>query len=346
MSKIKRIGLLTAGGDAPGLNGIIESSCRSLITAGYEIVGIKDGFEGIYNQQTMKVDLDLIKGLHAQAGTFLGTSNRSTTKDREKEFVQKFRSLKLHGLIAAGGDGTFRSLQRVAKEVPLIGVPKTIDNDLSGTEVTFGFDTACTVVSKSVDALRATAEAHKRIIIVETMGRSTGWIALGGGLAGYADVILIPERPFNKKKLLEFLRFKQNQGQRGLIIVISEGAFAKGEKPHVAIRVESSPDPERYGGVSHHLARWIEKEIAWESRNVVLGHLQRAEHPSTADRFLTLGLGVEIAKLVQKEKWGYAAVVKEGRVTNAPIKELMKPTRLVDPNHRWVKLAQSLQIFI
>ncbi len=342
----KRIALLTAGGDAPGLNGIIEASCRSLLMAGYEIVGICDGFEGIYEGRTKPINFETLRGLHSQAGTYLGSSNRATVRKREKEFVQKYKALGVRGLLVAGGDGTFNSLSLVAKDIPLIGVPKTIDNDLSGTEVTFGFDTACSVVSEAVDALRATADAHKRVIIVEAMGRTSGWIALGGGLASYADAILIPERPYNKKKLLEFLRFKQNQGVRGVLVVVSEGARAQGEKSKIAFSVKDSPESIRYGGVAQGLARWIENEIDWESRHVVLGHLQRARHPTTTDCFLTLAMGVEVARLVQKDKWGYAAVYREGRVTKAPIGDLMKPSRLVDPNHRWVKLAQSLQIFI
>lgn len=342
----KKIGILTAGGDAPGLNGILEASCRSLLMAGYEIVGICDGFEGIFEGRTKPINFETLRGIHSQAGTYLGSSNRSTVRKREKEFVQKYKALGLRGLLVAGGDGTFNSLSLVAKDIPLIGVPKTIDNDLSGTEVTFGYDTACSVVSDAVDALRATADAHKRVIIVEAMGRTSGWIALGGGLAGYADAILIPERPYNKKKFLEFLRHQQNRGARGILVVVSEGAKAQGEKAQVAFEVKDSPEAIRLGGIAQSLARWIEKEIGWESRHVVLGHLQRARHPTTTDRFLTLAMGVEVARLVQKDQWGFAAVYREGRVTKAPISDLMKAARLVDPNHRWVKLAQSLQIFI
>lgn len=192
-----RIGIMTGGGDAPGLNGIIEASCRTLLRLGHQVIGIQDGFEGIFNQKTVSLTESFLEGVHSSAGTVLGTSNKSTTKGREQEFLQNLKALRLDGLIACGGDGTFSALKRFESEVPLIGVPKTIDNDLSGTDITFGFDTACTVVAESVDALRATAEAHRRVMIVEAMGRTAGWLALGGGLAGYADVILIPERPFD-----------------------------------------------------------------------------------------------------------------------------------------------------
>ncbi|MES2962856.1 MAG: ATP-dependent 6-phosphofructokinase [Bdellovibrionota bacterium] len=342
----KRIGLLTGGGDAPGLNGIIESVVRSLQRADIDIVGIQDGFEGIYEGRTVYLDARSVEGAHGRAGTLLGTSNKSTTAGREVEFREKIAALKLDGLIAAGGDGTFAGLQRVVEGIRLIGVPKTIDNDLEGTEVTFGYDTACAVIAESVDALRATADAHKRVMVVEAMGRTSGWLALGGGLASYADVILLPERPFSRPKLVEFIRSKKAQGRRGLMIVASEGTAAEGEEASVAFKVAGSPQAERYGGFAERLARWIEQETGWESRHVTLGHLQRARHPTTTDRFLTLAMGVEVSRMVVEDDWGKAVVYRDGRVTRAPLSDLMKPARLVAPNHRWVQLAQALGIFI
>lgn len=340
-----RIGILTGGGDAPGLNGIIESASKSLLSNGHEVVGIVDGFEGIFNSETINICSDTVKGLHAQAGTLLGTSNKSRTEGREDEFIKKYEALKLDGLIAAGGDGTFAGLSRFKDKINLIGVPKTIDNDLQGTDVTFGFDTACSLVSESVDSLRATAHAHKRIIVVETMGRTAGWIALGGGLTSYADAILIPERPFNKKALLNFVREKK-KSQRGFLCVVSEGAFAKGDAAEVDFEVEDSPQAERFGGIGKKLARWFDKETGWESRQVVLGHLQRSKSPTATDRFLTLAMGLEVAKLAHNKEWGKAAVYKNGMVQSAPLADIMKPARLVESDHRWVKMAQQLGIFI
>ena len=187
-----RLALLTGGGDAPGLNGIIESCSKTLLRMGHEVVGVCDGFEGIFEGRTKKLALGSLEGLHAQAGTYLGTSNKSSVIGREKEFIEKFKQLGADALIVAGGDGTFSALSLVGQAVPILGVPKTIDNDLSGTEITFGYDTACSVVAEAVDALRTTASAHHRVLLVETMGRTAGWIALGGGLASYADIILIP----------------------------------------------------------------------------------------------------------------------------------------------------------
>jgi ATP-dependent phosphofructokinase / diphosphate-dependent phosphofructokinase len=342
----RRVGILTGGGDAPGLNGIIEASSRALIQAGFEVIGIMDGYEGIFNNRYRDLTADVVHGVHIDAGTLLGTSNKTWIAGRADEFNANYKKLNVEGLIVAGGDGTFAGLSELGdKIVPAIGVPKTIDNDLAGTEVTFGYDTACSVIAEAADALRTTANAHRRIMIIEAMGRTAGWLALGGGLAGYADVILIPERPFSKEALLKFIKEKQKTS-RGLVMVVAEGAFAKGESPHVAFKVKGSPQEERYGGVAEMLARWIEAETGWESRHVVLGHLQRSKAPTTTDRFLTLTMGVEVAKMVQDKAWGQAVVYRDGRVQRAPLTELMQPARLVDKDHRWVQLAQALGIFI
>lgn len=342
----KRIAIMTGGGDAPGLNGIIESASRTLISHGAEVLGICDGFEGVFEGRFKKVTADCTFGLHQEAGTYLGTSNKSGLSGREAEFTQKFQALGCDGLIAAGGDGTFSGLGKLGGAIKILGVPKTIDNDLSGTEITFGYDTACAVVAEAVDSLRSTAWAHSRVMVVETMGRTAGWIALGGGLASYADVILLPERPFNRAKLIEFIRSRQESGQRGLMIVCAEGAHAEGESVEVAFRVEGSPQADRYGGIGERLARWIERETGWESRHVVLGHLQRARHPTTTDRFLTLAMGVEVARMALEGAWGQAVVYREGRVSRAPITDFTGEPRLVTADHRWVKLAQALRFFI
>jgi 6-phosphofructokinase 1 len=341
-----KIGLMTGGGDAPGLNGILESSCRCLLKAGHELIGIQDGFEGIFDHRFVKITAEMVAGIHSQAGTLLGTSNKTGTKGREDEFLRKYKELGLSGIVVAGGDGTFAGLKTLVKGLNMIGVPKTIDNDLPGTDFTFGYDTACEVVSSSIDALRATANAHRRIIVVETMGRTAGWIALGGGLAAYADAILIPERPFSKEKLLKFVKGRQATGQRGLLISAAEGAHAENEKVAVSFEVKGSPQAERFGGIANELARWLDRETGWEARHVVLGHLQRSRHPTTTDRFLTVTMGAQVATLVEKGLWGQCVVYRQGRVTYAPIDELMGPPKLVNPEHHWVKIAQELGTFI
>lgn len=341
-----KIGILTGGGDAPGLNGIIEAASKSLLKSGHEVIGICDGFEGVFDHRFKTIDVNSVNGIHAQAGTMLGTSNRCGTEGRESEFLACYQRLGLDGLVVAGGDGTFAGLQAFREQIRLIGVPKTIDNDLAGTDITFGYDTACSVVAEAVDELRATANAHRRIIVIETMGRTAGWIALGGGLASYADVILIPERPYDREALLAFVNERHAGGQRGLICVVSEGAKAQGESATVAFHVKGAPQEERLGGVAQNLAHWLERMTGWEGRHVVLGHLQRSRSPTTTDRFLTCAMGVKVAQLVDSGQWGFAAVYRDGQVTAAPITDLMKPARLVNREHRWVRMAEAVGIFI
>lgn len=338
-----KIGILTGGGDAPGLNSVIESATRTLIQLGHKVLGIKDGFEGIFNHSTIELNIDTVRGQHAFAGTLLGTSNRSGTKGREDEFKKAYSKLNIDGLIVAGGDGTFRCLKDI-DNIKLIGVPKTIDNDLPGTEATFGYDTACSVVSQAIDDLRTTAVAHKRIIIIETMGRTAGWIALGGGMASMADAILIPERPLNLIQFTSFLKTKL-KNQRGIIIVASEGTSLEKSVQRDLDKSGASVLVSDYG-IGERLSRWIEQEIQWETRHVVLGHLQRSHPPSTTDRFLTTAMGVVAARMAHNQEWGKAAVFQKGQVSAVPIESVMGPARLVETNHRWVKMAQDLGLFI
>lgn len=340
----RRIAILTGGGDAPGLNSVIESCARVLLPNDVDLVGIVDGFEGILKQNTFLIK-DQLLGLHANPGTLLGTSNYLDLAGLEADFVEQYRKLNVEGMIVCGGDGTFAAMKRVGGAIPIIGVPKTIDNDLSGTDVTFGFDTACSVVADSVDALRFTAEAHRRIFVVEAMGRTAGWIALGGGLASYADAILIPERPFDKTLLKEFVLHRKNK-QRGLMIVAAEGAYTQGGSVSVAFEEKKSHESERLGGIAFLLSRWLEEQTAWEARHVVLGHLQRSRQPTSTDRFLTLSMGVKAAQLALQKTWGQALVYRGGKITTAPIEDLMMSTRLVPVNHEWIAQAQELRMFI
>ena len=345
----KRIGLLTGGGDAPGLNGILEAAGRVLLRNQVELIGIEDGFEGVFEGRHRRIELRDLEGIHQVAGTLLGTSNRSGTTGREKEFAEKIAALRLDGLLVAGGDGTFAALRQISTAMPgsvkIVGVPKTIDNDLSGTDVTFGYDTACSVIADAVNSLRVSAEAHRRLMVVEVMGRTAGWLALGGGMASYAEVILVPELPFDRAGLLAFLREKQ-KSRRGLVIVVAEGATARGEDPTVAFTVEGSPEAVRLGGIGQKLARWIEHETGWESRAVVLGHLQRSRHPTTTDCFLTASMGVEAARMILEGKWDHAAVYRGGTVVRAPITDVMGPPRRITDGHRWLELARALGTFI
>lgn len=341
-----RLGIMTGGGDAPGLNGIIEATTKTLLQSGHTVFGIHDGFEGVFSNQLEELHYERVSGIHVSAGTILGTSNKCGTEGREDEFLTKFHQLELDGLIVAGGDGTFQSLSCFQGAIPLIGVPKTIDNDLNGTDVTFGYDTACAVVADAIDSLRTTANSHKRTIFVETMGRTAGWIALGGGLAGYADGILIPEKPFNLPALQQYIAQKRKQGKRGLIIVVAEGAYPAGQTQKVAFTVSGSPESNRLGGIGEFLARWCDSAMEEEARHVVLGHLQRAKPPTTADKFLTLAMGVKVGQLVQEGQWGKAVAFRDGKVACVPITDFMAAPRVIHLDHPWLRMAESVGIFI
>ncbi len=338
-----KIGILTGGGDAPGLNGIIESATRTLLNLDHQVFGIKDGFEGIYQGDIIPLTLETVRGQNAFAGTLLGTSSRVGTQGREEEFSRAYKRLGLDGLIVAGGDGTFRCLKSI-EGLNVIGVPKTIDNDLPGTDVTFGFDTACSVVSVAIDHLRTTATAHHRIIIVETMGRTAGWIALGGGMASMADGILIPEKAFDPQAFKKFL-IEKNKTQRGIIIAVCEGVTFETHIERKKDKSGGSVNVADYG-IGEKLAHWVENEIQWEARHVVLGHLQRSHPPSTTDRFLTTAMGVVAARLAHRGEWGKATVYRNGQVTPTSLESIMGEPRLINPEHRWVKMAQALGIYI
>jgi ATP-dependent phosphofructokinase / diphosphate-dependent phosphofructokinase len=340
------LGIMTGGGDAPGLNGIIEAVTKTLMGAGHRVYGILDGFEGIFAQRIEELSIKKVNGIHAFAGTILGTSNKCGTENREAEFLTKYKKLNLDGIIAAGGDGTFKGLAAFNGAIPLIGVPKTIDNDLTGTDVTFGYTTACSVVANAIDSLRTTADAHKRTIFLETMGRTAGWIALGGGMAGYADGILIPEKPFDLTALKNMILHKRAESKRGLVIAVSEGAHLAGKSAKVAFTVSGSPEAARLGGISEFLARWCDQEMEEESRHVILGHLQRAEPPTTVDRFLTLAMGTMVGQLVKESGWGKAVAYKNGKIVAVPIQDFMGEPRLITPDHPWLAMAKSVGIFI
>lgn len=341
-----RVGILTGGGDAPGLNSVIETCVRHLQKSHIDVLGILDGFEGLFQGNILPLNSGNILGIHSLAGTYLGASNQSSLSGREAEFLQKYRSLNLDGLLVCGGDGTFAALKGLAQEIPIIGLPKTIDNDIAGSEVSFGYDTACEVIVQSAEALRATADAHRRIFFIETMGRTSGWLALRSGLATYADIILLPERPFNREALKAFVLAKKVEGRRSLMCVVAEGAFAQGESETVAFEVAQSPKSERLGGISAELARWLEKETGWSSRNMVLGHLQRARSPSVTDQILTRELGLEAAQLAIGGVWNRAVLVKDGRVTHDELSVFMQGTRTVPEAHPWIQRCRDLDIFI
>jgi len=312
VGQIRRIAVNTGGGDAPGLNAVIRSIVLSSLRRGWEVIGIRKGYEGLFDTtKIIQLDRDSVRGITHLGGTILGTTNRNSPfeypvqlpgeelklVDRSDEVVENFRRLKIDALIAIGGDGSMRIASRlVEKGVPIVGVPKTIDNDLSGTVVTFGFDTAVTVATEAIDRLHSTAEAHERVFVVEVMGRYAGWIALHAGVSSTADVVLIPEIPYQIEFVCDKIRDREARGRRFAIVVVAEGA-----RPVDGDLVATDQGAGRevlLGGIAERVAREIQERTGKETRTVVLGHLQRGGGPTTFDRLLALRFGAAAVRMV------------------------------------------------
>ena len=317
--KIKKIALLTGGGDCPGLNAVIRAVTKTaILNYGIEVIGYKFGYRGLYNNDFVSLNLDSVAGILHRGGTILYSSNKDNLFDYLVEengvMVKKDVSdvanenLKREGvdvLVVIGGDGTLTSARDFARKgVNVIGVPKTIDNDLSSTDVTFGFNTAIDVATEALDRLHTTAESHHRIMICEVMGRNAGWIALESGIAGSADVILLPEIPYDIKKIEEKVRQREAEGRNFTIIVVAEGAKPKDGDVVVSKIVSDSPDPIRLGGIGNKLADDLEKLIKdHEVRCTVLGHVQRGGNTCTYDRILSTRYGVAAMELIIEGKF-------------------------------------------
>jgi len=330
---IKRIAVNTGGGDAPGLNAVIRSIVLSALRRGWEVLGIRKGYEGLLDtSKIIQLDRDSVRGITHLGGTILGTTNRGSPfeypvkqangevalVDRSDEVVENFRRLQIDALIAIGGDGSMKIGHGfVKKGLPIVGVPKTIDNDLSGTVVTFGFDTAVTVATESIDRLHSTAEAHERVFVVEVMGRYAGWIALSSGVSATADVVLIPEIPFEIGAVCNKIMDREARGRRFSIVVVAEGA-----KPVDGQRVAKDQGAGRevlLGGIAELVAADIQKRTGKETRTVVLGHLQRGGGPTTFDRLLSLRFGAAAVRMVADNTFGVMVALDPPTVLAVPI---------------------------
>lgn len=344
MSDIRRIGISTGGGDAPGLNAVIRAATLSALRRGWEVVGIRDGFQGLFDAgETFPLTAREVRGISHLGGTILGTSSKGSPfsrfeKDEHGETVEVdvtdeavagFRALELDALIAIGGDGTMRLSHQLAERgVPLVGVPKTIDNDLEGTVVTFGFDTAVTVATEAVDRLHSTAEAHDRVFVVEVMGRYAGWIALHAGLAGGADVILIPEIPYTVESIAGKIAEREAAGRHFSLIVIAEGAAPVGGSLQTKGEKEQGREV-RLGGVGEQLARAVEEATGKEARTVVLGHLQRGGSPTARDRMLSLRFGAAAVRCIERGDFGTMVALDPPDVLNVPLAQAISRMKSV-----------------
>ena len=314
MQPIKKIAILTGGGDCPGLNAVIRAVTRTAILKyGYEVIGYKFGYRGLYNNDFVKLDLDSVSGILHRGGTILHSSNKDNlfdyqVEDENGKIVKKdvsdvgVENLKKEGvdaLVVIGGDGTLTSARDFSRKgVNVIGVPKTIDNDLLATDVTFGFNTATEIATEALDRLHTTAESHHRIMLLEVMGRNAGWIALESGIAGSADVILLPEIPYDINKIVEKVKEREEAGKQFTIIVVAEGAKPKDGEVVVSKIVDDSPDPIRLGGIANKLAIDLEGLIKnHEIRSTVLGHIQRGGNTSTYDRILSTNMELKLLNL-------------------------------------------------
>jgi phosphofructokinase-like protein len=335
----KTIGILTGGGDCPGLNAVIRAIVRrSILFYGYEIIGILEGWKGMLEVKTIPLDLDKVSGILQRGGTMLKTSRTNPAK-RERgleRVMENFKDLGLHALIAAGGEDTLSVASQLHKEgLNVVGVPKTIDNDLYGTDYTFGFDTAINTAMQAIDRVHSTAESHNRVMVVEVMGRNTGWIAVESGIAGGADVILIPEKPIDVDRVCDLIKKRHKRGRDFSIVVVAEGAkFSEKHEEEGKLILQDRMVDEfghvHLGGIGSVLAKAIEKRTGYETRVVILGHIQRGGSPTAFDRVLGTRFGVKAADLVHQGDFGKMVSLQGNRMVAVPLEEATAQIKTVD----------------
>jgi 6-phosphofructokinase 1 len=354
-----RIALSTGGGDAPGLNAVIRAAVLSAVNRGWEVVGVKKGYAGLLGEdEVIPLTAASVRGIAHLGGTILRTTNRGNPfhypvylpdgsceeRDRSAEVIENAKKLGIDALISIGGDGSLAIAQQLCDlGMKIVCVPKTIDNDVSGTITTFGFDTAVNTALEAIDKLHTTAESHDRVIVLEVMGRHAGFIALHSGVAGTADVILIPEIPYDVDKVCEKIMERARTGRHFSIVVIAEGAFPKGESA-ATYGVQKVGQPARLGHVAERLAEAIEAGTGKECRSLVLGHLQRGGQPTGYDRLLAVRFGGAAVRAIAEEKWGQMVALQSPHIVFIPIKQVLGEVKRVDPNHDLVLTARATGI--
>ena len=350
-----RIAISTGGGDAPGLNAVIRGAVLAAIHRGWECVGIRRGYDGLLDEdRVVTLDVNAVRGITHLGGTILGSTTRGDPfrwrerlpdgswieRDRTDELIAAFRTKGIDALIAIGGDGSLRIAHRLfEKGIPVVGVPKTIDNDVGGTVSTFGFDTAVQTATDAIDKLHSTAESHERVMVVEVMGRHAGWIALHSGISGSADVILIPEIPYDIDRVCEKVRQREAAGRHFSMVVVAEGAVAKGGE-----EVYLDAERRRLGGVGDRVARAIEKKTGKETRTLVLGHLQRGGSPTTFDRLLGLRFGAAAVRLIAEGKFGHMVALDPPTIVSVPLDEALAAPKRVPLDSDSIATARDLGI--
>jgi 6-phosphofructokinase 1 len=334
MSKIQRVGVLTGGGDCPGLNAVIRAIVvRGIKKFNFKMIGVLNGWAGLLDYEWTNLTREAVSGILPRGGTILGTSRTNPMKTPQTEAlcIENYNKLRLDALIAIGGDDTLGAAAKLCeKGLHLVGIPKTIDNDVGGTDYTFGFDTAVEIAAEAIDRLHTTAEAHQRVIVVEVMGRHAGWIATYSGMAGGADMILIPEQPFELEDVVQSVNARRERGKNYSIVVIAEGAYPKGRKEAYlkSDRVDEYGHVQ-LGGVGTALARDLEKLTGMDVRTTILGHIQRGGTPSAWDRVLGARYGVCAVDMVASEQWGHMAALKGFSVVPVPLAESINAPKLL-----------------
>ncbi|MFH0766178.1 MAG: 6-phosphofructokinase [Calditrichota bacterium] len=357
---IKKIGISTGGGDCPGLNAVIRAVVRAArLDYRWDVIGIEDGFDGlIYARNLQPLDLDSVSGILPRGGTILGTTNRGNPfqhvtfengqkviRDLTPNILENIEILGLDAIVCIGGDGTLSIARDLFKlGVPVVGVPKTIDNDLSATDLTFGFTTAVDTATEALDRLHTTAESHHRVMIVEVMGRDSGWIALECGIAGGADVILIPEIPFDVDKVCRKIKQRYIIGKRFSIVVIAEGAKPLGGEQVIQAKATQEYQNVRLGGIGFMMAPIIQQKTEVETRVVVLGHLQRGGSPNAFDRVLATRFGAAAVDLIAKGKFGHMVCLHGRHIESVLIEEAVKNLNRIKPDNEVVRTAEMMGV--
>ncbi len=359
--KKKRIAVLTGGGDCPGINAVIRAvTKRAILELDAEVIGVEDGYEGVIQNRYRKLTYEDVSGILTLGGTILGTSKTANPyaypvgkgdsiefKDFSKIAVRNIKKLGIECLVCIGGDGTLGIAAGLSQEgVPLVGVPKTIDNDIRGTDITFGFDSAVRIATEGVDRLHTTAQSHHRIMIVEVMGHKAGWIALHAGVAGGGDIVLIPEIPYHVERIARTVKERRRKGKRFSIVVIAEGAKPEGGSVAVRRIVKKSVDPIRLGGIGFVLGEQLEDATGLPTRTVVMGHLQRGGPPTAFDRVLATQLGVEALDMIQKKRFGHMVGVKGSSFVNVPLEVVARGPRVIPRNHRLLRAARAVGTYL
>lgn len=353
-----KIAVLTGGGDCPGLNAVIRAVYKTAYSNGIEVYGVKNGFKGLVENDLSLLGPENVSGILPRGGTILGTTNRDNPfryqsfdhgevvyKDMSQQVLYNLKQRNIEALIVIGGDGTLKIASEISElGFPVVGVPKTIDNDLPKTERTFGFDTAVSIATEALDRLHTTAESHHRVMVLEVMGRYAGWIALHSGIAGGADCIIIPEIPFQWASITDKVKLRQQQGTMFSIIVVAEGAKPiKGELT-VARIVENCPDEIRLGGIGNKIAHELENLLAVECRSTVLGHLQRGGSPTAYDRVLSTRYGEAAVNAILHKKFKTMVALQNNEIVSVNLSDVVGTPYLVPAAHALIQTGRSLGI--